>query len=177
MAVSKPPCTETRPRLSAALLGYFAHGLSVHVGGCDASGAPQLCRATALRIDDDHRLSLLMALPAAEGLLRALQDRPKVAVVCCQPTTHHAVQIKGTDVVVLPAQAQDWDLRSDFKLRFLAEIRPYGFGEDFASAWLDTPIERCRVVSFTPMAAWNQTPGPGAGQAIPLFESEAPDDH
>jgi len=167
------PTHPSLPRpLSQSLLSYFAQGLSVHVGGRDADGTPQLCRATALRIEPDHRVSLLMPQPAADGLLHALEAVPNVAVVCCQPTTHHAVQIKGIDAQVLVAQPEDWDLRSDFKLRFLTEIRPYGFGEDFAAAWLDTPIDCCRVVIFTPTAAWNQTPGPGAGQPIPLHDPE-----
>ncbi len=162
------PCAPRR--LSASILRYFEHGLSLHIGAGNLAGEPQLCRAIAFRLEPDHRISVLLPAPAANGLVQAILERPFVAMVCCQPSTHQALQIKGRDAVIRPACVDDWRTRADFKQRFIDEIEPYGFGEDFASAWLDVPPEHWRALTFTPTGAWNQTPGPGAGQPVALFE-------
>ncbi|WP_298011188.1 hypothetical protein [uncultured Aquabacterium sp.] len=156
----------SRP-LHPDLLDYLRIGLSIHLGGRTAQGLPLLNRALALRVESDHRLSVLLSSPAADTLLDAIREVPQVAVVLCQPTTHRTVQIKGRDAVVSPARPEDWLHRSEHKLRFVTEIRPFGFDEVFASAWLDVDSpDRLHAVTFTPYGAWNQSPGPGAGRPI-----------
>lgn len=157
-------------RLHGELLAFLSCGLSIHVGACNRAGEPQLVRALALRIDADHRISLLLSTPSADGLLAAVAEVPAVAITCCQPSTHRAIQLKGRGAELSVADPARWPERQPFKDRFLAEIAPYGYDETFADAWLDVPPEQWRVVTFTPTGAWNQTPGPGAGQAIPLHE-------
>lgn len=160
-------------RLHGELLDFLGCGLSIHVGACNRSGEPQVVRALALRIEPDHRLSLLLSTPSADGLLAAVSEVPVVAITACQPSTHRAIQVKGRGAELCAADPAQWPERLPFKHRFLAEIEPYGYDETFADAWLDVPPEQWRVVTFTPTGAWNQTPGPGAGQAIPLHEDPA----
>lgn len=162
------PNPPPRP-LHPDLLAYLDIGLSIHVGGRTAQGQPLLNRAIAFRVESDHRMSVLLATPTADALLDALREVPLVAIVLCQPTTHQTVQIKGRDAVVARADAQDWQHRLAHKQRFLAEIRPFGFNEDFASAWLDVGPDQMHSVTFTPSGAWNQSPGPGAGRPMELF--------
>ncbi len=163
------PAVQQARRLHPDFLAYLQRGLSIHVGGRDAQGNPQLNRAIDLRVEPDHRLSLLLPSPDADDLIVALRASPQIAVVLCQPTTHHAVQVKGVDAEVLPTRAQDWPDQAAFKRRFVQEIEPYGFGDDFASAWLDPSEGELFWVRFTPQGAWNQTPGPGAGQPMVLW--------
>lgn len=162
------PDAAPRP-LHPALLGYLRIGLSIHVGGRTAQGEPLLNRAIAFKVEDDHRLSVLLPTPTADALLAALREVPLVAVVLCQPTTHNTVQIKGRDAVVARADAPAWLHRLEHKQRFVAEIQPFGFNEDFASAWLDVGPDQLHTVTFTPSGAWNQSPGPGAGRPMELF--------
>lgn len=156
----------SRP-LHPDLLDHLRIGLSIHLGGRTAQGLPLLNRALAIRTEPDHRLSVLLSSPAADALLAAVREVPHVAVVLCQPTTHKTVQIKGRDAVVSPVHAEDWVHRGEHKLRFVAEIQPFGFDEAFASAWLDVDSpDRLHAVTFTPYGAWNQSPGPGAGRPM-----------
>ncbi|KAJ8135293.1 hypothetical protein OY671_011494, partial [Metschnikowia pulcherrima] len=129
---------------------YSDIGSSIHVGGRTAQGQPSLNRAIAFRVDSDHRMSVSSPTPTADALLAALREVPSVAIVSCQPTTHQTVQIKGRDAVVARADAQDWQHRSAHKQRFSAEIRPFGFNEDFASAWSDFAPDQMHSVTFTP---------------------------
>lgn len=160
-------------RLHGELLSFLGCGLSIHVGACNRSGEPQVARALALRIEPDHRLSLLLSTPSADALLAAVGEVPVVAITACQPSTHRAIQLKGRGAELSAADPAQWPERMPFKHRFLAEIEPYGYDETFADAWLDVPPEQWCVVTFTPTGAWNQTPGPGAGQAIALHEEPA----
>lgn len=160
-------------RLHGELLAFLGCGLSVHVGACNRAGDPQVVRALALRIEPDHRVSLLLSTPSADGLLAAIGEVPVVALTACQPSTHRAIQVKGRAAELSVADPAHWPERLPFKDRFLTEIAPYGYDEAFADSWLDVPPEQWRVVTFTPTGAWNQTPGPGAGQAIPLHEEPA----
>lgn len=168
--VTPPP---TPNRLHGELLDFLGRGLSIHVGACNRAGEPQVVRALALRIEPDHRVSLLLSTPSADGLLAAIGEVPVVAITACQPSTHRAIQVKGRGAELSAADPALWPERLPFKHRFLAEIEPYGYDETFADSWLDVPPEQWRVVTFTPTGAWNQTPGPGAGQAIPLHEEPA----
>jgi hypothetical protein len=151
------------------VLDYLRIGLSIHVGARTAEGVPLLNRAIAFKVEDDHRLSVLLPTPTADALLAALREVPLVAIVLCQPTTHNTVQIKGRDAVVARADAAAWLHRLEHKQRFVKEIRSFGFNEDFASAWLDVGPDRLYSVTFTPSGAWNQSPGPGAGRPMELF--------
>lgn len=165
--------THAPVRLHGELLAFLGCGLSIHVGACNGAGEPQVVRALALRIEPDHRVSLLLSTPAADGLLAAINEVPVVALTACQPSTHRAIQVKGRGAELSVAAPAQWPERLPFKDRFLAEIEPYGYDEAFADSWLDVPPEQWRVVTFTPTGAWNQTPGPGAGQAMPLHEEPA----
>lgn len=169
--VSPPPAPA---RLHGELLDFLGCGLSIHVGACTRLGEPQLVRALALRIEPDHRIALLLSTPSADGLLAAVSEVPVVAITACQPSTHRAIQVKGRGAVLSAADPAQWPERLAFKHRFLAEIEPYGYDESFADSWLDVPPEQWRVVTFTPTGAWNQTPGPGAGQAIPVHAEPTP---
>lgn len=151
------------------LLATLQLGLSLHVGACKADGEPVMARALDIRVEPDLRLSVLLPLPAGEAVLQALQRAPRVAVVASQPTTHKAVQIKGEAVVVHPDGAMDWPNLPTAFARFAVEIGQLGFAPGIAATLLEVPLSRCRVVSFRPTGAWDQTPGPGAGQPMPLF--------
>lgn len=163
-----PHPTSARP-LHPDLQAFLRAGLSIHVGGRTAQGLPLLNRGIAVQVTAAQQLSVLLPTPTAMALLDALREVPLVAVVLCQPSNHHTVQIKGRDALVAPASVQDWPHRLAHKQRFTDEIRRFGFDDTFASAWLDVRTDQMHSVTFTPCGAWNQTPGPGAGRPMELF--------
>lgn len=157
-------------QLHEQLRQFLGLGLSIHIGACDAATGPTLSRALAVQLRPAARLAVLLpALPGQE-LLDAIAQTAQVACVFCQPTSHIAIQIKGRDARVEPAWTADWPELTRNHHGFAAEIAPFGFGPEFADAWFDVPGAQLQVVSFLPTGAWNQTPGPGAGAPMELFE-------
>jgi len=153
-------------QLHPDLLQFLTLGLSLYAGGNDAQGWPQVARALAIRPLPGPQLALALPAEQARGLLAAIAGTGQIALVLCQPTTHHTVQIKGRDACIEPLDVDAWPELRRNRDAFGAEIKPYGFDADFADAWFSVAgndMEALRVVRFTPSGAWNQTPGPGAG--------------
>jgi hypothetical protein len=156
-------------QLHAQLREFLRLGLSIHVGACDAAGLPTLSRALAVQLREGARLALLLPALPSQPLLAAVAQTAQVACVFCQPSSHTAIQIKGRDARLEAVIAADWPELAANHQDFAAEIRPFGFGPEFADAWFDGHGEDLQVVSFLPTGAWNQTPGPGAGAPMELF--------
>lgn len=153
-------------QLHPDLLQFLTLGLSLYAGSNDAQGWPQVARALAVRPLPGPQLALALPAEQARGLLAAIAGTGQIALVLCQPTTHHTVQIKGRDACIEALDVDAWPELQRNRAAFGAEIKPYGFDADFADAWFSVAgndMEALRVVRFTPSGAWNQTPGPGAG--------------
>ncbi len=52
---------------------------------------------------------------------------------------------------------------------FRDQLEPYGFPPGFTSAWYSAPDADLVAITFTPISARDQTPGPGAGNALALL--------
>lgn len=151
------------------LLAFLKRGLSLYAGGTDARGLPQVARALAIRPLPGPQLGIAVPAEPAAALLAGIAASGQIALVLCQPTTHHTVQVKGRDACVEPLDPAQWPELVLNRDAFGAEIRPFGFDTDFNDAWFSLPgnnMDALRVVRFTPSGAWNQTPGPGAGAAM-----------
>jgi hypothetical protein len=157
-------------QLHDQLRQFLGLGLSIHVGACDGAGIPTLTRALAVQQRNEARLALLLPALPSQPLLDAVAQTGQVACVFCQPRSHIAIQIKGREARVEPARLSDWPELTHNHREFCAEIALFGFGPEFADAWFDVPDAVLQVVSFLPTGAWNQTPGPGAGAPMELFQ-------
>jgi putative methionine-R-sulfoxide reductase with GAF domain len=157
------------PRLSPDIAAFLPLGLSLHAGACDPDGTPQLARALACRVEADGRIALLVPAVPGAGFLQAVARSGSVAVVCCQPTTHRTIQLKGRGADVASADLADWPQRERNRSAFADEILPFGFDATFSNAWFDVPANTLMAVRFVPTGAWNQTPGPGAGGPMELW--------
>jgi len=150
------------------IAAFLDLGLSIHVGACDAAGQPQLARGLAVRVLGDTTVEVLVPSLGAAALIAAVGDAGQVAVVCCQPTTHRTLQLKGGQAAARPARPADWPQLSRNRRDFGSEIEAYGFGDDYTSAWFDAADGGFHGIVFQPSGAWNQTPGPAAGAPIPV---------
>lgn len=122
------------------------------------------CRVSAAR----DALCVLVFANAAEALLRDVAQGGQLAVVFSRPTTNRTVQLKARAVRVAPAGPAEVAQVRRYLALFAEELRPLGWGADYVHDvfWHD-PVHLV-ALHFTPEGAFQQTPGPGAGQALCL---------
>lgn len=143
---------------------------SLRLGSCDPAGNPQVCRALAADELPDGRLLVLVAERAAPRVVAALRETARVALLATSPRSNRTLHVKGRDACVSPAlphHAGLLALRRDTLARELAEVDGFA-GAPFLDHWYDVPVHALTAVTFRVAGAWNQTPGPNAGQAVAL---------
>lgn len=143
---------------------------SLRLGSCDRHGVPRVCRALAADELPDGRMLVLLAAHAAPQVLAALRETAQVAMLATSPRTNRTLHLKGRDARVeaaLPAHAALLALRRETLTRELAEVD--GFADaPFLAHWYGVQVQDLAAVCFSLAGAWNQTPGPHAGQAVDL---------
>jgi hypothetical protein len=155
------------PLFDAELAAFMQGGISLNVGGCGSDLAPSVARAVGCRISPERTsVRMLLAASQAAALLGHVRETGKFAVVFSEPATHRTVQLKGADAVVDAAGADDIAAAARYRDAFAAHLDPLGHPPALIHALLHCPDSDLCVVRFTPGAAFSQTPGAGAGQAL-----------
>lgn len=156
------PASPLGPEQAALMTGR----VSIIAGSRDAGHQPHLMRACGCRLSDDRRrVTLLMPRARSEPVLADLRDNGRIAVVFTEPTSNRTLQLKGGDAEVAPCRAADAELAERYAQGFAAEIGQLGFESVVARAILGHG-EELVAVHFTVAAAFEQTPGPGAGEPL-----------
>ena len=89
-----------------------------------------------------------------------------MAAVFSLPSSHRSVQLKGGDAEIGAPAAGDYENVGRYIEAFAREIEPHGFSAAMARALLAVEADDLITLSFTPSAAFSQTPGPGAGEPL-----------
>jgi len=90
----------------------------------------------------------------------------KIAAVFSIPRTHRSLQLKGTDAEVERFAQDDLLLVNSYRLAFTEHLHQLGHAPQLIQALMECGPDDLTAVSFTPSAAFSQTPGPHAGQAV-----------
>jgi hypothetical protein len=142
-------------------------GISMTASSRGADNLPELGRVHGCRVAADRRrVTVLLPGDQYPGLIEALRASRAVAVVFSQPTTHRTIQLKGTDALVEPPAPGDAELAAQATDRFAAGLGALGYDETMVrtAVWFDAAA--LVAVTFTPCAAFQQTPGPRAGAPL-----------
>jgi hypothetical protein len=151
----------------AELAEFMQRGISLNLAGCGADLAPSIARAVGCRIDPGRTsVRLLVSQAQAACVLADVRDNGKLAVVFSEPATHRTVQLKAVDAVVEAAGADDIATVARYRDAFVAHVEPLGHPAPAIRALLACPDSDLCAIRFTPTAAFSQTPGAGAGQAL-----------
>lgn len=139
-------------------------GIAVATSGDDL--VPDLVRALGCRALADGRVVVILSRAQSEGVIECLDAGRPIAVTFSAPSSHRTVQLKATSARVAPARRADLDAVARYRRIFEAELGRVGYRPAFARALLAAPDEDLVAVTFTPCAAFDQTPGPCAGRAL-----------
>jgi aryl carrier-like protein len=154
-------------RLDDDQVVFMTTPVSIHVSSRDANLVPALSRACGCRVGDDHRrLAVFLPTSRAVALLADLRAGGPVSVVFSRPTTNRTLQLKGAEATVEPLARGDRDLILHWADGFTDELIGLGYDSVFARAMTSGAREDAVAVSFVPLAAYEQTPGPDAGRRL-----------
>jgi len=147
----------------------FLHrpGISITAASPDERNVSRIGRCLGCRVSAD-REKVTVFIPSAQykRFFDALAASRAIAVVFSYPSTHQTLQLKGVDAAVGPLTAGDADIVARHVDNFVEELGSLGYPRDVVrtSQWSETA--ELRAVTFTPSAAFEQTPGPGAGAPL-----------
>jgi hypothetical protein len=142
-------------------------GVSIIVAARNAENETTVSRALGCRVAADRRrVTLFLSAAQSGALLADLRANGIIAAVFGQPSTHRAIQLKGTDAAVVPLPADHAHVLAEHRRLMALEVRATGISEAFVRAMLAAAPGDVVAVTFEPSAAFLQTPGPKAGTRL-----------
>jgi hypothetical protein len=155
-------------RLTQDMIELLSAGVAHQVGGCTASGRPVVCRGLAAQTCDDDRIVVIISAESGFEVLDAIRETGRIAVNFTLPENFRSMSLTGRDAVVTEGGSRYRALVDTRHCAFREQLIRYGFPPDYTTAWYGSPDEDLVAIHFTPTMARNQTPGPGAGNALEL---------
>ncbi|MGJ7495903.1 pyridoxamine 5'-phosphate oxidase family protein [Variovorax sp. RT4R15] len=157
-----------RALLTPEYIAMVNKGVSTIVASSDESRRPSLMRAVGCSIaPDGTRVTVFVARSQSRQLLQDVAATGHVAVVFSEPLSHRTVQVKARAAELRSADAGDTGALQRYLTSMEAEIAAVGYDAAFVGAMLAYRLDDLVAISFTPTAAFDQTPGPKAGSALP----------
>jgi hypothetical protein len=149
------------------LAAFMTRGVSILAASRGPGNTPTIARAAGCRLSADRaRITLLLARSQAGDVLAAAEATGAISVVFSEPATHRTIQLKGADARVAPAAPGDEALAGRYAEAFAAEVCPLGYSEQLMRALVWAPQGDLAALTFSPSAAFDQTPGPRAGSVL-----------
>lgn len=160
------------PVLDEVHAAFIQYRVTMNVAARNASLITTITRALGCRVSDDRRrVTVFLPAERCQTLLDNLRANGVIAVVAVRPSTHESIQLKGADAMLAPLQEGDDVLMQAHLEQFVADLCGIGYTEAFARTVIPDRTGEIVAVAFTPLAVFQQTPGPGAGRRL---ESPAP---
>ncbi|RST53279.1 pyridoxamine 5'-phosphate oxidase family protein [Variovorax sp. MHTC-1] len=154
--------------LSPEHIAMIDKGVSAIVASRNAALRPSLMRAVGSSISaDGAEITVYLARTQSRQLLQDLAATGHVAVVFSEPLSNRTVQVKAKAVRLRAAEESDLPLLRSYLTSMEYEVACVGFDAVFVRAMLACELGDAVAVSFRPDEAYDQTPGPRAGSALP----------
>jgi hypothetical protein len=154
--------------LTSDMVQLLASGVAHQVAGCTNAGRPVVCRGLAAQLEADGRLLVIISSLSGFEVLDAVRETGRVAINLTLPENFKSMSLLGSDAVVSPAGTAYRELVTKRHEAFRDQLNRYGFPSEYTDAWYAATDEQLMAIRFTPTSARNQTPGPGAGNAMEL---------
>ena len=147
----------------------FLHlpGIAITAASRDERNIPRIARCLGCRVGADRgKVTVFFAASQYPAFSDALAASKAIAAVFSLPSTHRALQLKGFDATVESLAAGDVELFIRHVDAFVEELGSLGYSREVIRASHACEAAEVRAVSFTPTAAFDQTPGPDAGAPL-----------
>jgi hypothetical protein len=155
------------PLLTEANAAFVQRGVSINVASRDVGNVPAVARACGCRVSPDRcQVTVYLSCAQSQSVLRAIAETRAIAAVFSRPSTHKTIQIKGSDARIGPLAVADEALIAAYRESFVEDLLGIGYARAFARAVVAGAEGPMATVTFTPNAAFDQTPGRNAGRAL-----------
>jgi hypothetical protein len=153
------------------LLSFLHQGVSITAASRDARHIPSLSKAIGCRVlKEQQQISLFLNRAHSTQLLADVKQCGQLAVTFCLPSTLETLQIKGHDPVLSLPEPADHAFAYNCIQNFGTELEKAGYGACFAARYLYFEPEQLVVLSFTPTAIYEQSPGEKAGLQLEFYQ-------
>jgi hypothetical protein len=153
--------------LTAELTDFCQSGISIVLGSRSADGFPVAGRALACIIGPTGVVRLLLAQAPNRPLLAAIARGGAIAATFTRPQNHRSIQLKSSRARLGECAPHERSVVEAQCAGLVDELMGVGYSEPFAAtycAWKDRDLV---AIEFAVEGAFVQTPGPGAGSALP----------
>lgn len=145
----------------------MAKGVSLILSSCDHALNPSVMRAVGSQVEGGgRRITAYLMRSQSHQLLSDIASSGRLAAVFSQPSTHLTVQFKSRRVQLREASEADRPHLQRYLLSMEEELVALGYPRGLASVMLAHRAEDLVAVEFEPEEAFDQTPGPRAGQRL-----------
>ena len=157
-----------RSLLTAGQLAMIGKGVSAIVASRDADLQPSLMRAVGTAIDiDAGEVTVYVTRTGGRQLLLDIAATGRIAVVFSEPSTHLTLQLKAGAVRMRDAGAADVPVLQRYLASMERELGLIGYPAIYPRVMLGYRDGDVVALTFVPEQAFDQTPGPRAGAALP----------
>jgi hypothetical protein len=138
-------------------------GLAAQVGSADPAGRPQVAVAWGPRENGDGTISVFLDTARAGRTLANLAMNRNIALIVADPISYRSIQFKGEwlTTAVPTEDERAWVQRH--REVFASNLALVG---DSPGAIRNMWMDEITRIDFTVRAAFDQTPGPRAGQPL-----------
>lgn len=152
------------PFISEELAAFLGGHHSTMLATRNAAFEPACARAFGLHVlPSRDRLTFFMPERTSVRVIEDLRSGSPLSVVVNQLHTHRSVQLKGSNANVRPARE---DERTGLEQDFVAFVRTCELAGLPSTQVLKAVRWPALIVEVTIDAVYEQTPGPGAGEAL-----------
>jgi hypothetical protein len=160
--------TPPRPLLSPEHIALIDKGVSANVASRNAALRPSVMRAVGTSISPDGtEITVFVSRSHARQLLQDVAATGEVAVVFSEPLSHRTVQVKARKAELRAAEEGDLPVLRRYLKSMEHELSLVGCEIPFVHTILAFRLDDLVAVYFSPDTAFDQTPGPKAGSALP----------
>lgn len=155
------------PVIDAQQAAFLQQGVSITACSCNADKVTSIARVFGCKLSSDLRhITLYLSRIQAAAILADVKANGAIAVVFSEPPTHRTIQLKGKDARITDPDDDAWTIVEKHNEEFAQSLLPIGFTREFTHALLACPESELIGISFSPDAAFSQTPGPKAGENL-----------
>ena len=147
------------------LAAFLQEGIAIQIGTRNANLEPNGARVVAIKVEGDgQHVVAYVPKAAAPQVVADLESNGQAALVFARPPDERACQVKGVFVEARAARVSERSFVSEQWGQWVQRLGSIGFPPAATENWQTWP---CVAIRMRVTALFNQTPGPGAGAALP----------